>query len=326
MTLEPLPTLLAVMVVAGATVTPWILRHATPALARTPRLAVVMWSASIVAWLLAVLAIGPMLVWILSGPTMLPGAAGDICQRCLDLANPLAGPWIRTPVPTAVLLSLPSLAVAAIALSAIRSLRRARSATRRSATALLAGATRECVGGEPVWRVPDQRPYAIAFPSHIGIVISNGAIEVLGRGELAAVLAHERAHLTQHHHTIRAWLDALVVPLRWVPLVRAAAAAVPHYLEIAADDAARRHIGTTALASALLKLGEAAAPTLVHDTDAPTVLHAAGPDRIRHLVAPTRVGASSGTASVSLLMLAAVSTAGAIVYLPYLRALATGCA
>ena len=109
-----------------------------------------------------------------------------------------------------------------------------------------------------------------------------------------------------------------------MPLVTAAATAVPHYLEIAADDAARRRIGTTALASALLELGEATSrPTPVDDT--PAVLHAVGPDRIRHLVAPTRAGASAGTAGVSVLLFGAVTAASAIVHLPYLHAILTGC-
>ncbi len=330
MTAASVPALLTVTVVAGAILTPWLLRRATPALVRTPRLAVALWSASIVAWLLSVLAIGPMLVWILSGPTVFSGAAGDLCQRCLDLANPLSGPWITTPFPTVVLLILPILAGAVVAVTATRSWRRTRSATHRSATALLADATDERVAGSQVWCVPDERPYAFAYPRPVGIVVSSGALEVLDRDELAAVLAHEQAHLDQRHHAIRTVLEALAVPLRWIPLVAAAVGAVPHYLEIAADDAARRRVGTTALASALLKLGEVGAPALTAEVeagaaDAPAVLHAAGPDRIRHLVAPARAGASTGTAGVSVILLAAITATSAIVHLPYLRVLASGC-
>ena len=324
MTVLGVPALLTLTVVAGATLTPWLLRHATPALARTPRLATALWAGSVAAWLLAVLAIGPMLAWMLSGPTVLAGAAAELCQRCLDLTNPFAGPILHTPIPAPVLLAMPALIAAGIAVSAIRNARQQRAATRASAQAVLVGASRECIRGHDVWRVPDPRPFAIAYPRHTGIVISDGALAVLTPRELEAVLTHEQTHLTQRHHGIRTLLDTLAVPLRWAPLVTAAADTVPHYLEIAADDAARRQIGTTTLASALLKLGEAT-PCPSPTGNAQAVLHAAGPDRIRHLVAPTRAGASTGTASVSVLLLGTISATSAVVHLPYLKAIISGC-
>jgi len=318
------PALLTLTVVAGATVTPWLLRHASPALARAPRLATALWAGSIAAWVLAVLAIGPLLAWMLSGPTILGGAAAELCQRCLDLTNPFAGPLLHTPIPAPALLAMPALTAAGIAISAIRAARQQRAATRASARAMLVGASRERIHGHAVWRVPDPRPFAIAYPRHTGTVVSDGALAVLTPRELAAVLAHEQAHLTQRHHSIRTVLDALAVPLRWAPVVTAAADAVPHYLEIAADDAARRRTGTTALAGALLKLGEAT-PCPSPADNAPAVLHAAGPDRIRHLVAPTRAGASTGTASVSVLLLGTIAATSAVVHLPYLHAIINGC-
>src|SRR5699024_12648432 len=119
-------------------------------------------------------------------------------------------------------------------------------------------------------------------------------LELLDEQELRAVLAHEAAHLKQRHHLVLALLHGVIVPLRWIPLVAAIADAVPHYLEMAADNAARSEVGTPALASALLKLGEkpkvaehfqGPADTLA---EAAVTLHAAGADRIRQLDAPTR--------------------------------------
>lgn len=319
-----LPVALTLLVLGGATFAPWLLRHASPALVRAPRLAVALWSGSVAAWLLAVLAIGPMLLWITSGPAMLGGAAAEFCQRCLDLANPLAEPWIRTPVPALLLLALPTVLVALLVAGTFRSVRRRRTATHEAAAVLLAGATRARVAGYPAWRTPDSRPYAIAYPRRFGgIVVSEGALAVLDPEELAAVLTHEHAHLRQRHHAIRAALDAIALPLRRIPVVAAAACAVPHYLEIAADNEARRRVGTSALASALLKLGGAGVPA---PKNATAVLHAAGPDRIRHLVAPERMGPGTSTASISVLMLVLLTAASAVVvYLPYLRVLATGC-
>ncbi|UUZ43529.1 hypothetical protein LP422_10915 [Janibacter limosus] len=50
------------------------------------------------------------------------------------------------------------------------------------------------------------------------------------------MLAHEHAHLHQRHHLITALVDSIAAYLRWVPLIRAVADALPHYPEIAADD------------------------------------------------------------------------------------------
>ena len=324
MTVLGASALLTLTVVGGATFTPWLLRHATPALTRAPRLATALWVGSVSAWLLAVLAIGPMLAWMLSGPTVLAGAAAELCQRCLDLTNPFAGPILHTPIPAPALLAMPALVAAGVVLSATRTIRQERAATRASARALLVDASRERICGHDVWQVPDRRPFAIAYPRHTGIVVSAGALGVLTSRELTAVLAHEQAHLTQRHHGVRTVLDALAVALRWVPLVTAAADAVSHYLEIAADDAARRQVGTTTLAGALLKLGEATpAPSRLDEVRG--VLHAAGPDRIRHLVAPARAGASTGPAGISVLLLGAIAATSAAVHLPYLHVIVTGC-
>ena len=339
MTVLVLPVLLTLTVVAGATLAPRLLRHASPALARMPRFAVTLWTASVIGWVLAVLAVGPMLTWMMSGPAVLTGAAGEFCQRCLDLSNPLTGPILHTPVPALGFLALPALAGLALATSAIRAARRERAATRATARRLLADATADKLQGYHVWHVESRQRFAAAFPRRTGIVVSSGAVAALSPRELAAVLAHEQAHLHQHHHAIRTFLNALAVPLKWVPLVAAASDVVPHYLEISADDAARHRVGTTTLASALLKLG-GAVPIFAQTntspgdtgspaspTDAsPTVLNATGPDRIRHLVAPAHPGASAGSASVSVLFLGTITLISAIVYLPYLRAFVTGCA
>lgn len=81
------------------------------------------------------------------------------------------------------------------------------------------------------------------------------------------MLAHEHAHLHHRHHLISALVEAIAAYLRWVPLIRAAADALPHYLEIAADDQARREAGTPALVSALVAWANAPSPPC-HSTPA----------------------------------------------------------
>lgn len=118
-------------------------------------------------------------------------------------------------------------------------------------------------------------------------MLSTGAVRALEEDELAAVLAHEHAHLRQRHHLVSALVEAIAAYLRWVPLIRAAADALPHYLEIAADDRARREAGTPALVSALVKLGERTHPAMPQHSCS-VALHAAGPERIRHSRPPQR--------------------------------------
>ena len=50
----------------------------------------------------------------------------------------------------------------------------------------------------------DDRPYAYAVPSGTGtIIVSTAMLTALNAGERRAMLAHERAHLSGHHHRYR---------------------------------------------------------------------------------------------------------------------------
>src|SRR5699024_3740318 len=122
-------------------------------------------------------------------------------------------------------------------------------------------ATAARLHGHTVLLIDDPAPQAFTLPARRGgIVMSSVTLRVLEPQELRAILEHEAAHLRQHHHLLLSLASAVGSALRWVPLIDAALAALPHYLEIAADDAARRRCGTAALAGALLRLGEPVAP------------------------------------------------------------------
>lgn len=189
----------------------------------------------------------------------------------------------------------------------------------------LSTAAPQTVHGVPVIVVDDPQPVAYALPGSCrGIVISERLMQVLTDDELAAVLTHEAAHLRQHHHLILNVLEAVSRPLRGIPLVRTISDAVPHYLEVAADNAARTRTSTAVLASALLKIGEAPKQPDAAGLGS-LALHAAGTDRIRQLVAPQH-SASTAMAAATVcaagLVLMAVSAA---VHLPYAHAVLTGC-
>ena len=91
------------------------------------------------------------------------------------------------------------------------------------------------------------------------IVISAGALDLLDQAELAAVLAHERAHLRERHDLVLLPFAALLRPFRWSAAARAAHAAVAMLVEMLADDQALRHrpVAARELATALIRVGAA---------------------------------------------------------------------
>jgi beta-lactamase regulating signal transducer with metallopeptidase domain len=89
------------------------------------------------------------------------------------------------------------------------------------------------------------------------IVISAGALDLLDQAELAAVLAHERAHLRERHDLVLLPFTALLRAFRWTGVAREAHAAVGLLVEMLADDRARRHRPALELATALLRVGAA---------------------------------------------------------------------
>ncbi len=311
---------------ATALTGPWFLRRSAPALAHVPRLAALALTASVLAWPLALLSIGPLLAWVSTGPVLLPGRAGEVCQQCLAAANPWGQPAaVYTGVPTVILLALPALAAAGLlAAAARRGMQRAR-ATARSAAAVHRGARHARVHGRSVLLIDDPAPQVFAMPArHGGIVLSRTALRVLTGEELRAVLEHEQAHLRQRHHLLLAVVSAVGHHLRWVPSIAAASAALPHYLEIAADDAARRRTGTAALASALLRLSESAPAAPLAGAPA-GALHATGPHRIGHLLSPEPAHAGHWPALLATAYLSALTLVTLAANLPYLGALVAGC-
>lgn len=324
------PTLAVSLIIGlglSAIAGPWVLRHAAPALMRLPRLAIALLTGSILAWVLALLALGPMLAWVISGPAVLPGGAAEVCQQCLTAANPFtSSPSIETVVPVVVLLALPTVGAAFHAISIILETQRRRRRTLRTARRLHAHSEPRSLHGYSVLVADDPHPFALTLPErHGGIVISTGAIDLLAPDELAAVLAHEHAHLRQHHHLLTDILASLTRRLRWIPLIAAAEDALGHYLEIAADDTARRHVGTPSLASALLTLGRAGHPHHHDGAALDGALHALGPDRIRHLVQPGTGMAGVISTTVSAGCLTALTFLAASVHVAYAIAALTGC-
>lgn len=110
-------------------------------------------------------------------------------------------------------------------------------------------------------RVTSEQRFAYCLPGEGGrIVVSTAAERELDDEELAAVLAHERAHLTGRHHALVQITQVLANAVPLAPL-RALRAEVATLVEMAADDRACRESDREALLTALLRLGAPGAAT-----------------------------------------------------------------
>lgn len=89
------------------------------------------------------------------------------------------------------------------------------------------------------------------------IVISAGTLDLLDSAELAAVLAHERAHLRERHDLVLLPFLALLRAFRWASVARQAYHAVGLLVEMHADDRVLRQSPARELATALLRVGAA---------------------------------------------------------------------
>lgn len=158
-------------------------------------------------------------------------------------------------------LALGAAAVAAALTAAVlvwrygRKVQRAQRQTRAHAeVARITGHRLPGAGGAVVLDAP--RPAAYCVPGRPAtIVLTSGALGVLDRAQLTAVLAHERAHLAGRHHLLIALTRALAACLPMVPLFTEGPAEVARLAEMCADDAAARRSGRRTLIAALLAMG-----------------------------------------------------------------------
>jgi Zn-dependent protease with chaperone function len=91
------------------------------------------------------------------------------------------------------------------------------------------------------------------------IVISAGTLDLLDQAELAAVLAHERAHVRERHDLVLLPFTALCRAFPRCAVATQACRSVALLVEMLADDRARRSRPARELATALLRFGVAGA-------------------------------------------------------------------
>ena len=156
-------------------------------------------------------------------------------------------------------LTLAGAVVARTALTAMTHLRAAgRQALQHAQTARLVGRPEPALGATLVDH-PQPAAYCVAGRDPT-VVLTTGAVQALDADQLAAVLAHERAHLTGRHHRLIAMARIGRQVLPFVPLMRDADAQVARLAEMHADDAATRTCEPAPLATALVILAAGASP------------------------------------------------------------------
>ncbi|MBB6118273.1 M56 family metallopeptidase [Nocardiopsis algeriensis] len=113
------------------------------------------------------------------------------------------------------------------------------------------------VPGARVVDHPAAAAYCLPGVLRSQVVISAGALAVLDNRELAAVLAHEQAHLRERHDLVLLPFSSLKRAFPRVRLVRTYYETVALLIEMCADDQARRKSTSRELAMALLRFGAA---------------------------------------------------------------------
>lgn len=248
---------------------------------RDPRLGIAAWSAAatsvVVAFVLA--AAVPAVV-----PQTTRRAVCDLWQSCVTALRGDHG-W-KGRVMVVAGLGLVATAIGRLAFIVSRSVAAAVRWRRRHVDAVrLVGRA----GSDPDVMVidhPDPAAYVVAVRPRPLVVVTSGAVERLSAAELAAVIAHERAHAAGRHHLLVTSLRLLAEAFPASRLFAEAHAQVSRLAEVWADDAAVRHHSRLDLARALVTVAEG----LASDSRAPAAaLAATGGDaagRIRRLLAP----------------------------------------
>lgn len=154
--------------------------------------------------------------------------------------------------------------------------------------------------------LPVEHPLAYCLPAMNQpiTVVSRGLLDELSPRQLAAVLAHESAHLTQRHDLLRLAFQAWHKAAPWFPATRAAVNEVTELTEIMADDAALSQHGRTDLTTALVHTLAEPAPSASEQPSGETPQNstATASRRFKRLITPDT---PLGSCRVSLVIISA---------------------
>jgi Zn-dependent protease with chaperone function len=143
------------------------------------------------------------------------------------------------------------------------------------------------------------------------VVLTTGALAALDHDQLAAVLAHERAHLRGRHDLVLAAAAALQRAFPRVPVFQDAHGELARLVEMLADDVAARRNDRLTIATALVQLAEASTPIAALGAGGSTSLA-----RVRRLVAPAQPLGATRSVLAAVAAAAVLATPAAVVAAP----------
>ncbi len=222
----------------------------------TPRLAVAVWLAAIG---------GALGAWVAAVTVLVVeafGARGSAVTFCLEA---LGYPGQVGMTPQLESAASAVLATAGIALTAaaggriVRRIQRLRASSNQHARAArIIGRPTQRPGVLVVQSVEPVAYCVAGYPRTI--VVTSAVLERLSESQLAAVLAHEHAHISGRHHQLLMVLRAVASCLPRFPLFVHGAATTARLLEMCADDAAARSHGSRPLLGGLMRLAARPSP------------------------------------------------------------------
>jgi Zn-dependent protease with chaperone function len=235
---------------AVAAVAPRVLRQARWTY-QSPQLGIVAWYATLTAVASALLAATAVLVHPWRSDT------APVClawQWCLQAARGQHGTAGR--VVTAVIAATAVLLAARLLTCGVRFAREHHTRRRQHQQMLMLAGQEVAELGATV--VPSAQPaaYMLAGPGR-RVVVTTGAVAALDAEELAAVLAHERAHSAGRHDIVLATVRLLTVAFPWSALLRTAAQQLSRLVEMRADEVAVTRHRRIVLARALVAMASA---------------------------------------------------------------------
>jgi len=168
--------------------------------------------------------------------------------------------------------------------------------------------------------IDNAAPIAYCLPGARSItVFSAGLIQLLGPAELSAVIAHERAHVSQRHDLLLIAFRAWHMSLPWFPIAYRAEQEVGALVEMLADDRARLAADDATLASAIALVAGArsgADDPLVDQPTMPVATASQTRDRVRRLLEPRRPIAPPVRVAVGVIAVALIAVPTILLLLP----------
>ncbi len=265
---------------------------------RVPRMAIVSWQALGLAFGLALIGL-PLALGVADAGAPVPAVVAMMTD--LSAGRPPAEPVLLRLLAVAVGVAVAARLLTVTGASLLRVLRVRR---RHRELLTLVGRADPAAPGALVLDHPAAAAYCLPGLRPT-VVVSAGALSLLSRSELEAVLAHERAHATERHDLVLLPFSALCRAMPPWPWLRRACDTVALLVEMVADDRALRRHADGSLAAALHRF--ATAPAVRTPAGALALADEGLQARVQRLVDHARTPWLRGIATVTVCVTLAVT-------------------